>query len=365
MSKFSIIFILLLVSCSGKTCNEDQKKLILGDWTAVNPPSSVTQNYTGLPVDWGLGYTFFSDGTCEDKFGFFDWEKPLKYYGSISNYEIEDDNLKIKDLYLDTLICRKIVKLTHDSLIVSGGDNLHFYIKKKYDTIKSPDIDGVVIHMGGGLIPSYINNIYIQSTGNFIFDRYEVETHGPQYYKGIISKKEFARINTRFKKTDYLNLDKVYGEEIFDGGYNYCSLIKNNKIIRSFYLKTQCVPYELRFAIRPVTHLPDVASYKSNTHFKDLNISHFISKYKKRELELTNSEDYFLCYLLSTSPKVTLQINENHELAFRTDDNLNKITTDGRYYKFYFRDNKTETVDIGYDFLAESELVNTFKYSNE
>jgi hypothetical protein len=90
-----------------------------------------------------------------------------------------------------------------------------------------------------------------------------------------------------------------------------------------------------------------------------IDIDNFVFNSSGHRLALTNSERYFLSYQLSNAQVVTTRFLELYNLE-NNDKSVSSVTTDGRYYKFYFKDKTTKTVDIGYNFLTESNLVNTF-----
>jgi len=358
---FCVIIVLLLTfSCKrDDDATDAQKKLLAGDWQRLEVQDKLENGEVNVMIPSLLtpGYGFDVKGNFEYKTGFYKGEH-FKYIGSFSHYKIEDDSLKLFYIGDNRYVNARISKLTKDTLVLNYQKYNSYYIKKKYDTLNIPNFQQLII--SGGMYGSGSSNVFIKEDGTVIYDKREwTDTILNQNrYKATISKKELATIQTRFKKADWPNLKKTYGYPADDVENYQVTIIKDNRILKSVYIAGVDQPAVLSWAYIPTSNIPNMIRGEIVPK-SVIDIENFVLKNSGHSLALTNSERYFLSYQLSNARVVTTSFLELYNLE-NNDTSVSKITSDGRYYKFYFKDKTTKTVDIGYNFLTESNLVNTF-----
>lgn len=354
--------LLLFICTIALSCTRDNnhyETYILGDWIETQPPGKINDSIE-IPVVslMRLGFTFEKEGKVITKPGFINFDS-FRYYGSRSQYKIEDGYLSIYNPSVKKWDKLKIIKLTQDSLRVLDGDTPYYYLKKKYNTASSPDFDGVLVTHFGSYTPAenHINTVFINPANhNVIYNRY-IGNHDKVTRQGQMSDEEFSLVQHLFKQANYMQLDSVYGQMIYDVSQTSVVVLKGNRIIKSFHIYN-CEPPELLWAQLTVSFLPDIITNSTTTNKFGAGWLAFRSD--NGTLELTKAESYFLSYLLSSSKTTSTQFKERYELKCN-DDSIEKITSDGQNFKYYFKDNTTKTVDIGYNFITGNKLVNTFK----
>ena len=355
------LFALFMFSCKRGDKVDSKNSMIVGDWELTTKEFEPKDGTRAYPIE--TGYGFYADGIFENKIGFYNWTNPLKYYGSFSKYKIENDSLKMYNLYLKKWTSIHVEKLNTDSLVLKGKYFNPVYVKKHYDTIGIPQFQGLIISQSGGLITSQLNNIIIQSDGSIVYDKFETKNDEGdlehKWYEARISNKDFSKIQTRFKQANWPKLKSLYGDVIYDAGDTQISIIINDKIVKSVFIYPSELPATLTWAYMPALHIPDVLKSKEITA-KNLIGSDITIIGSEGRLGLTSSESYFLAYSLGKAPSINKNFSELYKLDFQ-DDSVTRITTDGRYFKLYDKNKGVKIVDFGYDFITESKLVNTFQ----
>ncbi|KOS05967.1 hypothetical protein AM493_07890 [Flavobacterium akiainvivens] len=331
----------------------------MGDWIETEPPNKIKDSIE-IPLEhfYRLGYTFEKNGKVITKPGFINY-RDNKYYGSRSQYKIKDGYVSVYNPSVKKWDKLKIIKLTQDSLEVLDGDIPYYYIKKKYNTASNPDFDGVIVTNSGGYIPlaNQINTVFINPANHNVIYNRNIDDGQRVTMQGHISGNDLSLVQQLFKQADYIKRDSVYGEMVYDVSQTSVAVLKGNRIIKSIHIYNR-EPTELLWAHLAAHYLPDVVTNIRKTDEFSLGMEAFEAA--NSTLSLTKAEGYFLSYLLSSSKSTPLQFKELYRLTY-SDDAVGKITSDGRYYKYYFKDKTTKTVDIGYNFITGNKLVNTFK----
>lgn len=351
-----IVFAVLMVSCKGDEQVAYYKEHIIGDWK--NIPNPVKDEPAPPPSFYTLGYGFEPNGIFECKMGFYD--DKMQYKGNYSVYEIEHDSLKLTYKGNDDYqVNSKIERILNDTLVLSFGKYRQYFLRKKSDTINTPDFDEIIITHSGGMFPPRIKNVFIKNDGNVVYDKYDT-LYNHKWFIANISAKEVAQIKTRFKKANWPELKPEYGSFVYDGGHMLLSIISRGKIMKSVIINPMSGNAFLDWAVVPTGNLP----YKLNGSEQDFSklvyMKYFSFLKDGKVLSLTESESYYLSYLLNKAPESKAPIKEDYTVAL-TIDAIKKIMTDGRFYKFYYTNGATKTVDIGYDFIKESKLLNHFE----
>jgi len=357
MRGFFIILSILVISCKGSN-NKDAfyKEQIIGDW------ENITSQVNGEPVPppsfYDLGYGFEPNGIFEIKTGFYD--DYMRYVGNYSAYYIVHDSLKLTYKSAeDYLVNSKIESISNDTMVLTEGRYKLYFLRKKSDTLNVPDFDGLVITHSGGMIAPSIKNVFIKSDGEVVYDRYDT-LHNHKWFSAKISAKELAQIKTRFKKANWPKLKTEYGSPVYDGGDIQVCIIRDKKIVKSVFINPFSQNTLLDWAVIATGNLPDIVKGKQQNFDGQLYMKYLAFKGKDKRLALTEPESYYLSYLLNKASVSTYKFDEVYLLDYNN-DTIRKIMTDGRYYKYYNTNGAVKTLDVGYNFTAQSKFVHTFE----
>jgi hypothetical protein len=378
IKKFIVLSLaLLLISCEKKP--QTPQDMILGNWsiadTATEPWKRDIRGFEFLPV-----------GICNYKPGYWDWHKyenerltalkndrradldniVMYYLGTRTKYSILKDSFKIFDLSEKKWEGYKIKKITNDSLILIKDTIVTTYVKKYYEIEKSEDFDAVILSSSGCYGTCTSNDIMIDKDGNIIYKgNYYVTKKG--WHTAKISPSEFNIIMKRFKEADYMNLKNDYSAMITDNQNISVSFIKNGRIVKAIDDYAGSAPNEFIWAYIPLIKIGlklDLESKKINKILdNDFFYVYLMTNDKKRSLELSPSEMFYLINLLMDVKDTEANFNEKYTFSYNNDF-IKEIKTDGRYYKLYFKNGKTEIKDIGFNFVTENKLKEKFEIIN-
>jgi hypothetical protein len=357
-----IAFVVILFSCKQEKNPENYNKLIVGDWEKIPAPPQIDPVYGKLPsFHIPAGYSFSHDGSCEVKQGISDYNEKLRskrYLGTFTTYKIFNDSVKMYNPFEKKWFALKINKLAGDTLVL---DSIRF-IRKKYDISKIPDFDAVVVSASPCYGSCPINNILINNDGSVIYRGLNFNTTNGNY-SSTISRAEFNKIMMRFKKANYTHLNNEYSEMVTDNATVSIVFIKDGKIIKSISDYASSSPQDLIWAYEPLIYLSQQLKL-TPLEVPEYLQSRLFTSFKKSvtSLNLTQAEAFYLSNELQKGTVVPIQFNEKY--SFTHNEASEKITTDGRYYKFYFKDKTTKTIDIGYNFLT-NKLVQKFQKKHE
>ncbi|KGO86333.1 hypothetical protein Q765_12210 [Flavobacterium rivuli WB 3.3-2 = DSM 21788] len=355
--------ILFIIAALFVSCKKDRVIMPVQD-KALTPKEMILGTW-GTKYD-KTGFQFFTNGACDFKLGFYDYERYKNDYkqkekvfyslGTLTKYSITKDSLKIYNLSDKKWDSYKVKKLSNDTLVINKNSSWVTFTKKYYDIKNVPDFDAVVVSSSGCFGSCPIVSMMISKDGCVSYiGSYHTSAKGN--YTSKISMKDFNKIALRFKQADYMKLDNAYGAGTTDGGTVSVLLIKNGKIIKSIEDDGFNIPSEFIWAYSPLITMyqnlnlvPEKIPDFTNPEFV---MAHF--NVEGGGLELTGAEVYYLMYLLSKGKEVQHTIQEKYYL--RLSNNLiDYVKTDGRYYKIYFRDSTFKVIDIGSDFLKQNKF---------
>lgn len=342
-----ILLILVTVSCTKKKLSPEQKKILFGDWERISYDDNEM-----APFNMEVGFNFLPDGTYEDKLGFFDFDEvPVKYEGNMGQYQIINDTIKMS--VANEFYSRPVYKLTKDTLILGTKDDNVVFLKKQYDTLNIPEFDEIAISLyaNSDILLNNNQEVYFSKWNN-----YNKKVH----YKTSIDRKFFSRIITQFKKADYINLQNNYNADSSEDNFCAVTFFKNKKILHSVTFYISSVPPEFKSAYTQLLYMPQILSVIPDSIPEYLELSVLKANRNNKHLELSKSEGYYLLNMLRSGNLGTHNFNEEYNLIFKS-DYVNKITTDGRYYKFYVKNGDINTIDIGTNFLQDNNFSNRFK----
>lgn len=372
MRKYFLFFILLtFFSCVRKS--DTSAELILGNWVEVKKKPG--KNDIDLPPPPGndtIGYEFKQNGICEFKNGYYDWNKfyndtvtdretrVIQYLGAETKYKISKKSLRIFNPASKKWDAFGISKITKDTLILKNYKGLITFSKNIYNTSKVPDFDAIIVSSSScyGACPA--NEIMISKKGDVLYKgNFYVKKKG--WYTSKIAQSQFKKISERFQKANYMVLKDDYYTTVTDNRSVSVSFIKNGKIFKTIEDYADSAPKELIWAYVPVTMLAQkldlnpkqVTPFLSNTIFN----SSLTTGDNLKSMELTASEGFYLVSLLLDAKVTNATFNDNYDWSYSTPA-VTKITTDGRYYKIRYIDDKIEIRDIGFNFITENKLKN-------
>lgn len=365
------LFVLLLIvffsSCEKKPATPHE--MILGNWSVVNK-DSVKPWLKDI-----RGFEFLPEGVCDYKLGYLDWEryragrvtpyeeKVVYSLGTKTKYSVSRDSFKIFNL-TDRKWDRYILKkLNKDTLIIKKDTIVTTYIKKNYNTSRVPDFDAVVVSSSLCFGDCPMNDLIISKNGNVLYKGgHHVTKKG--WYTSKIQASEFDKIQRRFKEADYINLKNNYRMMASDGQTVSVSFLKNGKIIKTVEDYSDSAPNEFIWAYMPLITIGQRLDLKPKTTKSYLDNDFFYSSFvtvdEVKGMNLTQAEVFYLVTLFMDARDADIKFDEKYLLRYET-DNVKEVKTDGRYYKFFLKNGKTEIKDIGFNFITDNKLSDKFE----
>ena len=367
IKKLLVILVILLVSCEKKP-ETPQEMMILGNWSVVNKSDKSWERDI-------RGFEFLPDGVCDYKSGYLDWERyendtlidrnsqVMHYLGTKTKYIVSKNSLKIFDLSEKKWDSFKIKKFSKDTLVIGKDSIWTTFVKKYYDVSKIPDFDAVIVSSSVCFGNCPANDIMISKTGSVLYKgNYFVEKKG--WYTSKINDSELQKIIMRFKQADFMNLKNDYSTMVTDSQSISVSFIKNGKIIKTIEDYANSAPYEFIWAYNILMNegqFLDLKQKKINSSLdNNMFFSNLITTDNRKGLSFASSEGFYLISILMEAKSSDTVFIEKYNWTYNTEA-IKRITTDGRYYKLYFRDGKTQVKDIGFNFITESNLKNKFE----
>jgi len=354
----------LFSSCTNKQKQLANEKNILGDWVTVN------NTHGGLqpPLFLMPGYTFYANHTCDYKSGYYRYipgqvhfydqnESPGKtiYLGSMSEFKITDDSLKIFNPGTGKWNSFKIIRLSSDSLKLENKDEITVYNHLLPVKYKSMQFDEIIISTSECLGPCPISNTIINSEGAILFNGISFTSQ-----KGLftcnIPKEQYQRLQDNFCKSNIDSLKTNYTAGFTDGQKITATFVKDGKIYKTITDYGGKGPILFEWATVPVSYLyQSVPLKKINFPFFAQDSTNFIStklRNGNKILDLKLSESFLLFDYLRNGKSSNTLFKERFNFRvyyYRDADTFYSLSTDGRYYKFIVK-GKPVTIDIGFNF---------------
>lgn len=372
--KITLLFLNLLILYSCQKNNDKQlSKDILGEWIYIKtednrkPQKNNDNKIPPPPPPFGghiEGYTFLENNLCENKSGYFkrieaDERKDRKtiFLGTETKYKIENDSLKILDLISKTWENQKIYSIIGDTLTTKITDSLFAkYARIKYKINPNENYDKIIVSSSGCYGSCPVLNICIDNSGNILYNGQDYNTQNG-FFKSKITKNEYQKIQTSFKKADIKNLEDNYRGNWTDDETVTVTFIKNNKIIKSISDYGRQSPATLIWAYTPVRYLYQQIKLLPIKVEKPLLSIWRISFTKGNQIyDLTKSESFHLLTEILKGKQTNYKFENGYQIHFWNDEDKKEIIyTDGRYFKY-----KDKIIDIGYNFLTVNNLTDKF-----
>jgi hypothetical protein len=371
-SYYYILLILAHFSCEKKMENP-----LIGNWYfdkhLITDDTSEKENFS---------LNIINDSVLEYKFGFYE-EVPtkmevlhfdrdttdmeinaLRFLGTKTKYKVKDSTLSFWDLGDSIWIKHKIKTLNHDNLILEKENKEKFNLVKKRNIHYNSNLyDAIIIdrdYLGLGL--TGINTTYINREGKIYFKGLGYNTNEEDFV-GQLDLNITTQIFKKFDIIDLLKMNDNYPCETPDSQNNSITFLKNGKIIKTIQDCSRKAPIDFYVAYNELSYLYQKIKQKNNYSFIFDNRLHFSSfENKVIKHKVYNSELFLLDLELRKGKEVNISFNPKFNLIFSYGNQgflFSKIETDSRYYKFYYNDNTTKTIDIGYNFIEANPILLT------
>jgi hypothetical protein len=381
----TIIFIVAF-SCEKSIINKED---LQGSWKLEILEEAKSENENFVDIDDFFSYRMgmaFSGDSLDFFNGFYelDSNKKLKYVGNFTNYKIKKNKLYIdKAFFKNEKMVWNITKATTDTIFFESEDG-KFYLKKLHlDSEKKDEFDKIIYSSTGCYGTCPIFNISIDNQGNVTFYG-EGYTNPIGIYQSKAGSTQTQFIFEKFRNANPKNLEDKYFEYVTDMATYTTTFVKNGKIVKTIfdYGYSDDVPNELMWAYVPLRNLNQSLHFNkiNNRHLPstpELEIIKIIDETNNR-LILEKSEGFLFWTELmkseitekSFSPKYEIQLMDGFnyvgpKLESKTNMNLKKLISDGRYYKFEFNDGTSKTFDLGYNFIERNFSETDFHSKSE
>jgi len=375
-TKLIILLVLTLLSlgCNQETRrNQRLKELLIGEWERCSEESELNFYHIFGP----MGIEFFQDSI--DFFsGFFQNDKDsitgkniAKYCGNIVPYHVKQDSIIIQNEFNYPMQFEwKFICLSNDTLIFALDDSTTLKFKKlEYNIDTIPDFDQIIYSNSGCYGSCPIIDISIDKNNRIVFQG-EGYVKKLGFYEGQINNKLKKYIFDKFKKANPLRQQNNFDINSTDNKCITTTYIKNGKIIKTIRDYGGIGTSELTWAYVPIANL-----------YSKINLNHisedepFYPKYHyytfvKDELilPLEKSESFYLWTELKKSEITSQEFNPDYAIKFTWNyhyigPDANKrehkfeykeITSDGRFFKFEYKNAPPITYDLGYNFIERN-----------
>ena len=369
----NFLLLLILISCKQNAINNNEKAII-GDWKFIKEIQKKGGHAAPEPqlIEFVGGYSFLSDGVCEKKPGYFKRIKGNEpqdgktlFLGTTTKYKIEDDSLKIYNLYSCTWTSLKIASINIDTMILRNNDsNFVKYAKSNYQIDDKEHFDKIIISASGCYGACPINDISINEKGEAIYFGDEYNTVNG-CFKSKLSPTIFSKLENDFKKANIKKLRDHYSGMWSDDETISVTFVKSNKVFKTVVDYGRQSPAEFYWAYTSARYLYQQIPLDTIS----IHLNYFPFKYSLFEsggkvCELSQSEGFYLWTLLMASNKTNKHFTEKYFIRnVRLKER--EIKTDGQLFKFTDDDGVTRTYDLGFNFIITNGFDKKFRIKNQ
>jgi len=363
----------LLAACHNGV-KHNYPKDIIGNW----------KNPRAIRHAMGGYMSFYNNDTVNYYWEFYkrhqekpDEEYKYEFFGTKARYRFSGDSLFVFDPAEKTWDSLHIFKLNTDTLILgkTGWDTL---LKQHYSYDTLPKFDKIVIVGSGGFgTTAWIGaDEILSSDGTLLFGGGGMKgIEG--FYKAKISVNKFEEIDDNFRRADIKHIKTVFVYPATDQVVIWFTFVKDGRIYKSIRDAGQAGPAEFEAAYPSLWYLyryipklciDSVKSFQENSIPPWQGFSSGDSV-----LRLSMSENFLLNEYLMEGKKADTAFNEQFDLSpaeLRLNNklskgNLTKVTSDGRFYKYYYYQEKPLIIDIGFNFIERNTTVLKFKNADD
>lgn len=365
-----ILFFICLFSCQKKETNP-----YIGNWyfdqivdydsAKLKFPKIILENeyapYYNFEIlndsilDFKLGFLYRINGnTGNSKFN------SQYYLGTKTNYKINKSKLVFfnkSEKEWDTI---QIKKISSDTMIVFGKEKCQYrLIRKQNNYFNHSNYDAITIYRSPCFGNCPFSTTYIDRKGKFYFCGYDSNTENGRFYSNLYTN-QIDEIFNGFDKIDINKLKSRYGGYTSCGPTNMISFFKNGKIVKSIECyATTPIDLSRQFSLLSYYYQQVKLNRDYNFMFYE-NVWYRSFNSQTSSFELKESESFFLEVALRNGKKVNFNFQTKYNLDFTEfydKSNIKTIITDGRFYKVTQKDNRSFTIDIGYNFLDKNPII--------
>jgi len=364
-----LLFIVIAVTSCKKNASDYESKII-GDWVIVDNPKKYDKDGHAYAIPPGqgnfkVGYSFLENGFYEYKHGFYRQVKASKnqesyavFLGNHAKYRIENDSLSLYDIGSDNWNSYKIVSLKSDTLTIldSEGERAQF-VKRKYNVDQSQNFDQIIISSNGCYGTCPVSSISIQKNGLVLYNG-ELYSRPIGIYQSSIDADFFAKIETDFQKANWSSLKSEYRASHTDDETITITFVKNGKILKTISDYGNESPTEFCWAYNSLRNLQQRIKLKlveKDVSYLDFRAIGFETKNERYTLE--KSESFYLMTLLLNAKVTTAAFEKKYTIEYWGNDVMKKFFSDGRFYQFKLQNGKLKTLDLGFNFLQQNDLM--------
>jgi len=367
---------LLLIFISFFSCEEKKENLLIGNWCFDERLKN--EDYDSFDEEI-FGLNIINDSVLEYKFGFYE-DVPtlmkvinfdrrnlnmkinaLSFLGTKTKYKVKDSTLLFWDKSDSIWVEYKIKKSNQKNLILEDQNQKEYNLTKTENNYNNSTLyDAIIVDREGGFGCCGINTTYINRKGEMYFKGLGYNTN-EEDFKTQLDLKTVTQIFDNFDKMNILKMDDSYQRSATDAQNNSISFIKNGKIVKSIQDYANKAPLDFFAAYNELSYLYQKVKKKNDIIFLFDNRVHFPSfENKIVQNKIYNSELFLLELELIKGKASNISFEPKYSLNFSNLNQgfiFNKIETDGRYYKFIYKNNTSKTIDIGYNFIEINPII--------
>ena len=407
INKLKIIYVcFLIITACGQDLAKKHQSWIKGEWYPVDLYKITGENFNMT------GYEFKEGGICENKLGYYEYynnhafsfSDPYKIihdyfhpfelenfrfhnvlysYGTTTGYSIKRDSLYIFNPSLRGYEKFKVNFISKDTMMLTNDSRVELYIRKNYCPKDSLLFDKIIF-----LYPytQYRSPTFFSISKDGDYFRYDLKSTGEIFHAKIL-KEDFRNIEFLFRKANFDALMDSIGYKSVEVGMYYTSesIAKTNMtvVLNHKMFSIEGVLREIEFEVKdfiwaylngvfylerirleqPANHryLKEWKSmFPENIQFEDFNS--FVIIKNDSIIDLHNMEAFHLVTLLNDAVKTEDDFTPTYKLK-KSFFLKNEVETDGRYFR-YKKEGEVVTVDLGFNFVSESDLERFLRAKN-
>lgn len=384
----------LLLGCNSivdrQKADKQLKDNILGDWEIIIEKENSTNDFPPPPLfSFPQGMTI-SNNSIEFYLGFYKEDRDEiigmrtgLYLGSAVPYKTDNDSIIIKNPLTDNWEFKwKFVSRKNDTLQLAINDSTIIRYKKlSYNLDTIPDFDQIIYSSSGCFGTCPIIDISITKEGEVLFQG-EGYVKSLGFYSGILDTKTKNYIFDKFKRANPLGLQDNYSVSHTDDQSLTTTFIQNGKIVKTIHDYGMAGTNELIWAYIPISNVHTTIKLDSLPLDEPFYPKIHCFTFKKDGLILTleKSESFYLWTELKKSnntnehfkPKYKLTSSCNYVHWGPDPDEIGQhkyeirsVNTDGQFFEFEFKNEKSITYDLGYNFIDRNFKPTDFRKPNE
>ncbi len=375
--KFIYLFFILAIF----SCKLDKKNVpnnLIGEWSKIDEIKRKDSPPPPFNEPFGIGFT-------EDRIEFFNGfkrfdqdsisrKRHLNYKGTFADYKVQVDSIFILDPFNEKWEFKwKITKNLSDTLILTSNDSTSIKLERINNSKSNINFDQIIFSSSYCYGSCPVIDISIDNK-NKVYYQGEDYVNPLGIYESSIDNLKTKYIFSKFGNANIDSLLNNYRANHTDDRTITTTFVKNGKIVKTIRDYGKTGPKELVWAYVPIENLHtqiELDSLKKNQfhHFK-IEFGNFHNNH--HFLPIEKSESFFLWTELSKSKRVSEKFNSKYSITYwqpESDENgkqqyeIDRIETDGRFFKFYYNKHESVTYDLGYDFIKRNYKESDF-YEN-